>query len=349
MSGKRKVPLQVQVSASPPAKSKPTLSARPQSTMVSSPAAPGRKPAKKRGFGDDEDLYDHDDFVASDDDGFEPLPRRRGRQGKTPDIGPPITLDEMAALPDMHRVVIVQFVEEAKKLEENLRNKNNLRKPLFTEANFREMARFWTVNLERMMQISDINIERVRTFGPRFLPLLIRYQKDYENAQREIFDDVVIDKHENVIDLVSDEEVVEVEEEDYDIDDEDEPAVLRAEEGSKYFPNPRYGSKPKSGHTPGRSFPWTAESEKTSSSRGRGGSYRGKGRGSKKTWSRKSNGSTSGQSSSGVSKRRSSGGAKKSRASKVGGSNSSKGSIMRSFGNSGGSGMGGGGIGPMPT
>ncbi|KAE9381581.1 hypothetical protein N431DRAFT_476384 [Stipitochalara longipes BDJ] len=351
ITGKRKVSLQVQASASPLTKSKQTKSARPQSTMVSSPAAQRRRPAKKLGFGNDENEYDHNDFVVSDedDDAFEPVVNKKTRRGKTPEAGPPITLDGMAGLPDIHRVTIIQFVEEAKKLEENLRNKNNLRKPFFTEANFREMARCWTVDLEQMMQISDINVERVKTFGSHFLPLVAKYQRNYENTKKDIFADEVIDKHENVIDLISDEEGEKREKASYTLDNDEEAAMVEAE-GSKYFAKPQNGSNSKSGNASGRSFPWTAESDtKTSSSRGRGSSYRGKGRGAKKTWPRKSNGSASGQSSSGVSKRKFSGGAKKSRASKAGASNSSRGSVMRSFGNSGGSGMGGGGIGMMPT
>jgi len=202
-----------------------------------------------------------------------------------------------------------------------------------------------------MIQVSDIDVERVKVFGRHFIPLVASYQKNYQEAQEGQPDDVVIDKHENVIDLISDEEGGESDEEDYGLDDDDEAAVVAAEEeGSKYFAKSKYGSKSKTRIAAGRSFPWTAESgAKAASSRSRGESYRGKARGTRRTGSRKSNGSASGQSSSGVSKRRSSGGAKKSRASKAGGSSSSRGSIMRSFGNSGGSGMGGGGIGMMPT
>lgn len=308
--------------------------------MVSSPAAPRRKPAKKLGHdGDGDEAFD--EFVISDneDNAFEPLPRRRQRREETPQLGPPITTDEkMASLPGIHRVFVTQFIEAAKGLDEKIRNKAGLRRPLFTEANFREMAIVWTVTLDDMMQIQDINVDRVKTYGPQFIPLLERFSQNYNRAFNDQ-DDRVIDKRENVIDLVSDEE-------DYDDgdEDEDEEAVLEAEQGSKYFAKPQYGSGSKAGKS------WAAGA-KSASSRGRGGSYRGKGRGGKRSFSRKSNGSASAQSSSGVSKRKFSGGAKKSRASKAGGSSSSKGSsIMRNFGNQGGGGsMGGGGIGMMPT
>lgn len=319
--------------------------------MVSSPAPPRRKPIKGfgRGEGDDDDA--HDDSVVSDDedDAFEPIPKRRQRREETPGLGPPITRDnKMADLPEVHRVAIVQFVEDAKRLEERIRNKHNLRKPFFTEANYREMARAWTVTLDEMMQIPDINVERVESFGAQFLPLIAEYRANYFETQRKYQDDRIIDKHENVIDLISDEED---EEEEYELDDELEAAVLEAEQGSKYFAKPQYGSKSRSGNASSRSIPWAAESDTNcSGSRGRGGSYRAKGRGGKRVYSRKSNGSASGQSSSGISKRKFSGGTKKTRASKAGGNSSSRGtSLMRSFGNNGGGGMGGGEIGMMPT
>jgi bloom syndrome protein len=303
--------------------------------MVSSPAAPRRKPAKRLEYGDDEDEDTHDDFVVSDDedDAFEPVPQRRHRREESPGLGPPISLDQrMAGVPEMHRVVITQFVDAAKSLEEKIRNKHNLRKPFFTEINFREMAIRWTVTLDEMMEIPDINAERVKTFGPQFAALVADYYNKYNETLNKL-DDRVIDRHENVIDLISDEE-------EYDLDDDVEAAVLEAEQGSKYFAKPQYGSNSKSGNASSRNFPWAGGSDAKSSSS----------RGGKRSFSRKSNGSASGQSSSGVSKRKFSGGAKKSRASKAGVSNSSKGSnLMRSFGNNGGGGMGGGGIGMMPT
>jgi bloom syndrome protein len=251
----------------------------------------------------------------------------------------------MAILPELHRVYIAQFVDAARSLEEKIRNKHSLRKPFFTEANLREMAIDWTDTLEKMMQISDINADRVKSYGQPFIALVAQYQKGYNEAMDDYTNNRDLDKnHQNVIDLISDDERL-------GLDEEDESAVEEAEAGSKYFSKSKNGSNAKSGNASGRNFPWAGEPEaKPSSSRGGGDSFRGKGRGGKRTWSRKSNGSASGHSSSGVSKRKFSGGAKKSRASKPGGSNSSKGSdLMRSFGNNGGGGIGGGGIGMMPT
>ena len=316
--------------------------------MVSSPAPPRRKTAKKLATVDDGDEYPPDDFVVSDedDDAFDPMPNRRYRREDTPDMGPPITIDErMAILPELHRVYIAQFVDAARSLEEKIRNKHNLRKPFFTEANLREMAIDWTDTLDKMMQISDINADRVKSYGQPFVALVAQYQRNYNEVINDHTNNRDLDKnHQNVIDLISDEEKL-------GLDEEDESAVEEAEAGSKYFSKSKNGSHSRSGNASGRNFPWAGEPEaKSSSSRGGSDSFRGKGRGGKRVWSRKSNGSASGQSSSGVSKRKFSGGSKKPRGSKAGSSNSSKGSnLMRSFGNNGGGGMGGGGIGMMPT
>jgi bloom syndrome protein len=316
--------------------------------MVSSPAPQRRIATNRFGNSDDEENCGNDDFVASDDeDAFEPMPNSRRRREETPGdgLGPPITIDQrMANLPDIHRDVVSQFVEQAKGLEEKIRNKTGARKPFFTESNFREMAINWTLTLDEMMQIPDINVERVKIYGPQFIQMVTQYHQNYDQMMSD--HDRDIDKnHQNVIDLISDE--------DYGLDDDDEDAILQAE-GSKYFANTKFGSNSNSGDTSGRKLPWSAASDAKSStsqkaSRGGSTSYRGKGsRGGKRSFSRKSNGSASGQSSSSVSKRKFSGGAKKSRASKASGSNTSKGSaIMREFGNHGG-GMGGG-IGMMPT
>lgn len=315
--------------------------------MVSSPAPHRKKAANRLGDRKDDDDYAHDDFMASDyeEDAFEPMPNRRHRREETPgdDLGPPITIDErMANLPGIHRDVISQFVEEAKGLEERIRNRNGIRKPFFTEANFREMAINWTLTLDKMMRVPDINLERVKTYGSQFVDLVARYFTNYEEmmGNQDLQRDIDTN-HQNVIDLISDDE------EGYGLDDGDEEAILEAEQGSKYFARPTFGSSSKNGDASSRKLPWPEGSDaKASSSRG-GNPYRGKGRGAKRVFSRKSNGSAS--SSSGVSKRKFSGGAKKSRASKASGSSASKGSsLMRDFGNHRGGGMGGG-IGMMPT
>jgi bloom syndrome protein len=77
-------------------------------------------------------------FIASEADDDEPAfePRRKVHRSFREDTpgdgrGPPITRDErMADLPDIHRVMIDQFVDAAKKMEEKIRKSNRCKKAL---------------------------------------------------------------------------------------------------------------------------------------------------------------------------------------------------------------------------
>ncbi len=278
----------------------------------------------------DENGYLQDAFVASDDDDdeFETMHSSRSHREETPggDLGPPITTDErMAALPDIHRVLISDFVEEAKKLEENIRNKTNARKPFFTEANFREMAIHWTLTLEDMRQISGINIERVNEFGKRFVSVIQQYYKSYNELMSDHEDRDIDKNHQNVINLVSDgEEDEEVEEEtDYDASERDDTDIIAAET-SKFFQT----SNTDRGVKGSRKASW--KSKPGGRSAGSQKKSRGGGHWKYKKGSRKSTGSASGRSNSGVSKRSSMGDSKKSRSSKP--SNASGSGLKRAFG-----------------
>lgn len=257
--------------------------------------------------------------------------RGRSRLNAVEKLGPPITLDDrMAALSGWHRDVIHQFVDEAKKHEEKIRNRTSARKPFFTEANLREMAIRWTLTLGEMRQIPDINVERVNSYGEKFLPLIKRFHSNY-NAMMETEDEQDIDpNHQDVIDLVTDDEEEEdgVDEE-FEIEEGLEEALLRAE-ASPYFEPEASTSKGK-----GKAG-WNPRGG------GRGG-YRARGKGAKKYTARKSNGSASGQSNGGVRKRNSSGGSKRGRGS------SSGGALRNTFANKSSRGGGGGDIGMMPT
>lgn len=307
------------------------------STALTSPLAPSRnerithhRPAVNKGS-------NMDTFIATDsedeEDSFAPVPPR-SRQTPTAKLGLPITSDDqLATLSDTHRVSIQQFVEAAKHMEEKLRNKSGGRKPIFTEIQMREMAIRWTTTLDDMRRIPGINIERVKTHGSKLLPLVREYKSNYE-AMLDNDDEGDIDpNHQDVIDLVTDDEggdddEDEEEDEDFELDEGMEEAILAAEK-SPFFTE--------SSSSKGKA-PWKPRG-------GRGGG-RGFRRGKAKSYvARKSNGSNSGQSNAGVRKRNSSGGSRRSRGSSHAGS-----TIARAFGNQGGSSRGGGGgIGMMPT
>lgn len=368
MTGQRHVKMQVRVSTSPIAVPKQNKTKTPKpatkpkaqtfsSTILTSPSVPQmRRPTNGHKGATDERNdcgYVRDDFVTSDDDdedAFEPVPPRKARREAVDDLGPRITTDQgLADLPDVHRVFIHQFVDEAKKEVERIRNSKNMKKPIFTEANLREMAANWTTTLESMRKLPNINLEAVDRWGTKLLPLIKHFSDNYEQTMSENDDDRDIDDNHRIeIVLSSDSEI-----EDDEIDDhgdDDEPSVEEEDEGSRYFQKPTASSKG------GRALPWPNSSNgkpSTSKKSGRGGfPFRGKSRGGRRASGRKSNGSTTSYSSAGVSKRKSSGSDKKGGASKASTSNTSKhSSLMNSFGHQGGRGGGGmgGGIGMMPT
>ncbi|VDB90660.1 Bgt-499 [Blumeria graminis f. sp. tritici] len=200
-------------------------------------------------------------------------------------LGPPITIDQqLAQLPDIHRDLVYSFVEQAKVVEERLRNKTGVRKPFFSEANFREMAIAWPMTLEDMKEMTGINIERVESYGEYFIPLV----KHFYNSYNEMMGSKMHEKegdmdrnHQNVV-IVSDDD-----DDDHEsiLDEEQEIAVQTAER-SHHFYHPTQNERGTQ-----RDF---------RSSRGRG---RGRGGVSKKSVSRKSNRAATGLLNAGIVKR----------------------------------------------
>ena len=299
------------------------------------------------------EVNDDDDFFASNEsDAFEPVPLKATRKVRRAlPLGPPITTDDrLKDLPDFHRVSVQQFLDEAKESEERLRNGNGHSRPYFTDNDFREMAINWTLTIDDMLQIPGINEDKVQRYGKRFLPLIKKYQVGYDEMMASNDDRDMDQNHMNVIDLCSDGD-------DDEYDEEGDDHLSQAEQPSKYFASAQVqafnAQIAQAAQLPQRSHPKPEAPKKP-----RGGS-RGKGKGFKRG-SRKSNDSASGsgsgfrggRSNSGVSKR---GGSRKtSAAAKRGGTSAGyqSSNIMKSFGRSNGGdggGMGGGSIGMMPT
>jgi bloom syndrome protein len=245
----------------------------PPSTNVSSPVRVRSKKSRKRNpFVDDEasdednpgaggsddidpagDLhntgYERDGFVVSDiDEGsdvehFDP-PRRpvqRRRQQRLEELGARIshgTFEEVGDLPEIHQALIPSFVEEAKRKEEDIRNGEGLRRTLFKERQFRDMAAHWTVTLDLMHRIVGISTENVDKYGARFLPIVKKYRADYLEMMGEVDPELA-----DVVDLISSDEDGDdrghghpgggaaFDDDDFD-DDEEEEAALEA---SRFF------------------------------------------------------------------------------------------------------------------
>ncbi|TDZ73254.1 ATP-dependent DNA helicase hus2/rqh1 [Colletotrichum trifolii] len=347
----------------------------PPSTNVSSPAQARIQNKRRKGkllatlFDTDEDEemlqqgaeaqdlsihangYAKDGFVMSDDDlddGFEPLPRTLGRDNSSRDVGPRIQGDSrLGDLDELHQDIVHSFVREAKQLEENIRNAQSLRKPLFSEKIFREMAIRWTTTLPQMRLIPVIDLEKVDKFGTKFTPLVKRYQQSYKEMLSMVDEDDDMGANQDVVDLISSDDDRDEEME----DDEDE-----AEESSKYFGGgpPPLAPAVQEWNARMRELETTAPAARSSPStatRGRGG-----GRGGKKSGFRRGSAGGSSFKRGGVTKRKSTGGTSR-RSSGGGASASGSGSKNPSAANyfsrggKRGGGRGGGsagGIGLMP-
>ncbi|OAA73261.1 RecQ family helicase MusN [Cordyceps fumosorosea ARSEF 2679] len=333
-------------------KSKAQETLNVQSTYVSSPVGKRRAARARVADSDDEEYpatshgYANDGFVISDGDGdededddddeegaFAELPSHRPakpsskQKQKQPaakakpvkPFGPPIhsktRLDDIS---EIHQDIVTGFVQEARRVEEHIRNKKELRRPLFSEKDFQEMAINWTTSIERMGRIPGIDGDKVREHGPKLLPILHRYHEGYMELMGE-----GNQGGEDIVDLISS---------DIEFDDDSAAAEPSTGETSHFFAPPQRSIPPEvaafharleeASQTGQRDGPaLQSQSQTRSCGRGGGGGSSSTGR---KYFKRKGNG--------GVRKRNASGGGS------YGGRKASGGSSYAS-----GSGFGGGG------
>lgn len=323
LDGQRRLMLSIQVSNPTRAvKKKATKKAannEPESqpilsTYVSSPI--GRRRPRGRIVDSDDEVelnqaasrYANDGFVVSDDDieadeeeAFAPLPTHRPARPPQParprvvtprrKAGPPIPIDTPAEdIDEVHHDLIGSFVQEAQSLEERIRNKKELRRPLFSQREFMAMATHWTTSIEKMGRITGIDLAKVSEYGPNILKILARYHVMY----REITgatggaSSSSAREDQDIVDLVSSES----EQDDGDGEDEEEEEEEEEEEDSHYFAN---SARPEVQAFNERlqALPLTGQSSSSRGSRGgtRGGARGGRGgRGGSsggKSWSKK--------------------------------------------------------------
>lgn len=195
----------------------------PMSTNVSSPAQAASRQRKTR---KPEELhpkhYKRDAFVVSDrddreqqesdddyDDAFEPV-RVAGRpqKNRTRQLGPPITADEkMDGLNDIHRMIVDDFVGRAKAQCQKILLAKSLRGPPFTDIMLREMAIRFTRTESEMIEIPDIDPDKVALYGKVFIKLVKDFHLSYIEMMQQQEEERPADPDaQNVIDLVSDEE-----------------------------------------------------------------------------------------------------------------------------------------------
>lgn len=199
------------------------------STYVSSPVDRRRKKSRVVESDDEDDRavmpkrYANGGFLDDDDDedeeeAFNELPSHRPSRPPSRQPGASISMGtELAELDEIHRDIVLGFVQEAKIAEEQIRNRKDLRKPLFTEKDFQLMAMHWTTSLSMMRKIPGIDPDKVKEYGPKILRILQRHYNGY----CEIMDPGKPGTNgQEIVDLISSEVEMD-EDEDEDEDGED--------------------------------------------------------------------------------------------------------------------------------
>lgn len=216
-----------------------------QSTYVSSPVD-RRRPRARVADSEDEDGfpttshgYVNDGFVISDDEmqedeneeeAFDPLPKHRpAKPASKKKVGPQIESGKrLEDLPEIEQDLVNAFVIEAQKLEEQIRNKMELRRPLFTQRDLLEMAMIGVTSLDKMSRIPGIDPDKVREHGPKLLPLLRQHHEVLQQVRRASEGpDQDEDQDQEIVDLISS-----------DIDMDEDMGEGEVDEDSHYF-NPR--------------------------------------------------------------------------------------------------------------
>jgi bloom syndrome protein len=165
-------------------------------------------------YGLDDGFIVPDDHFSTDDDDddFEPVREGNRRPLKTTKraLGPPIKKDARmteANLPEIHQMMVHEFVLEAKKLDEEVRNSRGLKRAIFTEKQFREMCIRWTMTIEDLSTIEGVNESKAKQFGGRFVSLIKRFNAQYTDMMEAKGGNRDMDQnHQNVIDLLSDDD-----------------------------------------------------------------------------------------------------------------------------------------------
>lgn len=322
--------------------------------------------------------YAQDGFVVDDDDDEDdyfdapvPPPPKRRRQRTLDELAPQSSTSAIAQPDEMQSLILDDFMREATKLEEELRNSKNLMRPMFTEVQIQQMLIRWTENAAKMCRIPGIDEEKVRKYGVKLVPLVQKYHRIYQEmcgADDESMATIPAtagpsvsrrapqqqqqqqQQVNEVVDLLSDDDDDYGEEDGgHDVDDDDEEPG----EPSKYF-----GAGPRDDPFQSQLEGWQQRFEATNLhldepvSRGRSTHNKKGGQGGKRNYYKKGSGGSRGgsKSFSGVSKRKgSTGGASGSGRRTSGGSARSGASrSAASTVRNGGGGAGGSGIGIMP-
>jgi bloom syndrome protein len=146
----------------------------PASTNVSSPLQSREAPRLSR----------RRQVVESDSEGdsdFEPI-RQAGRAKATKkrSLGPPITTDEkLANLDDMHRHILDDFVEKARKAVKKIMMNRDLRRNSISDSMLREMAIDFPATKDNLLRIRGMSDDLCEVYGSELLKLIEVAQSNY--------------------------------------------------------------------------------------------------------------------------------------------------------------------------
>lgn len=205
------------------------------STFVSSPLQGPTRNLERFNFEDDDD-----------DDAFETAPvakPTRKSRARRPSFGAPITIDEqMSGLSNFHRQLVEEFVKAGRKLCEQLRKNLNLKRHPFSETVLRQFAIEFPENLASIKEADPLAVQH---HGHKFLDLLKpfarRYRdhmaQEYQHEQLPAGAPVQIRNHQNVVDLVDDDDDDLDPDEAYVPHETDILSSQQQQQHSKYFAN----------------------------------------------------------------------------------------------------------------
>ncbi|KAL2870775.1 RecQ family helicase MusN [Aspergillus lucknowensis] len=210
-SGRRRLKLDIRVSPNGKARKRSDdhKDDLPQSTNVSSPvqSANRRRLARYRHA----NVVDIESDAHTDSDGFEPVRvagKSERKEKKLP--GPPITQDHrFDQLDPLHKAVAEDFMFYAKNYCQNLVLEKALRNQPFSDTILREMVMVFPKDKAEMLQIPNIDPDKVHRYGNKILKLIRDTQRRYSELkkERDDADGIVPDpNHHNVVNYSSGDE-----------------------------------------------------------------------------------------------------------------------------------------------
>ncbi|CEL05443.1 Putative ATP-dependent DNA helicase [Aspergillus calidoustus] len=178
----------------------------PQSTNVSSPVQAANRRRLARYCDNAED-----DSGGDDSEGFEPIRVAGNREQKGKSLlGPPITQDRrFDELDPLHKMVAEDFMVYAKRFCQEVVFEKDLRNQPFTDTILREMVMVFPKDKKEMLQIPNIDEDKVHRYGDKMLKLIRDTQRRYSELKqnRDGADGVVPDpNHTNVVNISSDDD-----------------------------------------------------------------------------------------------------------------------------------------------